>query len=187
MLFKFSIKAMKIGPRNKWRKLFIKARQIAWHLRTDSLTATQHLSTARLSIELFSQLLSQSRHLSIAGGLIKKSPISLTAPRQFLDSCICRTLKLNTSRLIEVTKIKIFRSDFWARLLYLCRVSFLTTLDLYKTYFRGRHIREYKENECKRWPMSYSLWKKLLRLCALGFCNQVLLDLHCWWSEELCS
>ena len=26
----------------------------------------------------------------------------------------------------------------------MCRVSFLTTLDLYKVYFRGRHIREYK-------------------------------------------
>ena len=71
--------------------------------------------------------------------------------------------------------------------MYLCRVSFLTTLDLYKAYFRGRHIREYKENICKRWPMPYSLWKKLLRLCALRFCNQVLLDLQCWWSEELCS
>ena len=35
--------------------------------------------------------------------------------------------------------------------------------------------------------MPYFLWKRLLRLCALGFCNQVLLDLHCWWSEELCS
>ena len=28
--------------------------------------------------------------------------------------------------------------------MYLCRVSFLTTLDIYKAYFRGRHIREYK-------------------------------------------
>ena len=59
--------------------------------------------------------------------------------------------------------------------MYLCRVSFLTTLDLYKVYFRGLQIREYKENICKRWPMPYSLWKKLLRLYALGFYNQVLL------------
>ena len=80
---------------------------------------------------------------------------------------------------IEVTGIQISRSDFWARLMYLCRASFLTTLDLYKAYFRGRHIREYKENICKRWPMPYSFKKKLLHLCALGFCNQVLLDLHC--------
>ena len=71
--------------------------------------------------------------------------------------------------------------------LYLCRVSFLTTLNLYKTYFRGCHIREYKENICKRWLMAYSLLNKLLRLCALGFCNQVLLDLHCWSNQELYS
>ena len=50
-----------------------------------------------------------------------------------------------------------FRFDFWLMLMYLCRVSFLTTLDIYKAYFRGRHIWEYKENTCKRWPMPYSL------------------------------
>ena len=88
---------------------------------------------------------------------------------------------------IEVTGIQISKSDFRPKLMYLCRVSFLTTLDIYKAYFRGRHIREYKENICKRWLMPYSLWKKLPRLCALGFCNQVLLDLHRWWSEEHCS
>ena len=33
----------------------------------------------------------------------------------------------------------------------MCRVSFLTTLDIYKTYFKGSHIREYKENTCKKW------------------------------------
>ena len=35
-------------------------------------------------------------------------------------------------------------------LIYLYRVSFLTTLDIYKAYFRGRHIREYKENICEK-------------------------------------
>jgi len=24
-------------------------------------------------------------------------------------------------------------------------------------------------------------------LYAIGFCNQVLPNLHCWWSEELCN
>ena len=43
---------------------------------------------------------------------------------------------------IEVTGIQIFRSDFRPMLMYLCRVSFLTTLDIYKAYFRGLHIRE---------------------------------------------
>ena len=65
--------------------------------------------------------------------------------------------------------------------------SFVPILDIYKAYFRGCHTKEYKENECKRWLMLYSLWKKLLCLCALEFCNQVFLDLHYWWSEELCS
>ena len=88
---------------------------------------------------------------------------------------------------IENYKIQISRFDFRPMLMYLCRVSFLTTLDIYKSYFKGRHVREYKENTCKRWPMPYYLWKKLLRLCALGFYNQVLLDLHCWWSEEFCN
>ena len=37
--------------------------------------------------------------------------------------------------------IQIFRSDFQPMLIYLCKVSFLTTLNIYKAYFRGRHIR----------------------------------------------
>ena len=111
----------------------------------------------------------------------------LLSPWQLLDSCICQSLKLDTSRSIEVMGIQIFRSNFLPMFLYLYRVSFLTTLDPYKAYFRGRHTWEYKENICKRWLIPYFLWKKLLRLCALGFCNQVLLDLHCWWSEELSS
>ena len=83
--------------------------------------------------------------------------------------------------------IQIFISDFRPMLMYLCRVSFLTTLEIYKAYLRSCHIREYKKNICKRWPMPYSLRRKLLHFCALGFCNQVLLDLHCRWSEKLCS
>ena len=67
------------------------------------------------------------------------------------------------------------------------RTSFLLTLDIYNAYFRGRHIIKYKENICKRWPMPYSLRKKLLHLLRLRVLNQVLLDLHCWWSENLCS
>ena len=51
---------------------------------------------------------------------------------------------------VEIYEIRISRSDFLPMLVYLYRVSFLTTLDIYKAYFRGRHIREYKENVCKR-------------------------------------
>ena len=113
-----------------------------------------------------------------------------------LDSCSTDSYlsRFNEARQVLSIEISIenyenqfFRFDFRPMLMYLSRVSFLTTLDIYKAYFRGRHIREYKENICKKWLKPYSLWKKLLRLCALGFCNQVLLDLHCWWSEKLCS
>ena len=33
---------------------------------------------------------------------------------------------------------------------YVFGTSFLLTLDIYKTYFRGRHIREYKGEHMKR-------------------------------------
>ena len=42
---------------------------------------------------------------------------------------------------IKVTGIQIFISDFRPMLIYLCRVSFLTILKIYKAYFRGRHIK----------------------------------------------
>ena len=110
---------------------------------------------------------------------------SSTVARQILS------IEISTNTIYQDIYRELRNSDFqiwfWPMLMYLCRVSFLTTLNIYKVYFKGCHIREYKENMCKRWLMSYSLWKKLLRLCALGFCNQVLLDLHCWWTEELCS
>ena len=51
---------------------------------------------------------------------------------------------------IEVMGIQISRSEFRPKLMYLYKVSFLTTLDIYKVDFRCRHIREYKENICKR-------------------------------------
>ena len=112
-----------------------------------------------------------------------------------LDSCSADSYlsRFNEARqilsievFIENYENQFFRYDFRSMLMYLCRVSFLTTLNIYKAYFRGCHVREYKENICKKWLMPYSLKKKLLRLCTLWFCNQVLLDLHCWWSEKLC-
>ena len=36
-------------------------------------------------------------------------------------------------------EIRFFRSGYMHILKYLCKVSFLTTLDLYKDYFKGRH------------------------------------------------
>ena len=100
---------------------------------------------------------------------------------------LCAQQPLNTSYLSRFKKETEILICFLGIRECVFGISFLTTLDIYKAYFRGRHIREYKENICKRWLMPYSLWKKLLHLCTLGFCNQVLHDLHCWWSEELCS
>ena len=39
---------------------------------------------------------------------------------------------------VENYQIRNFRSNYMHILMYLCRVSFLTTLDLYKDYFKGR-------------------------------------------------
>ena len=40
---------------------------------------------------------------------------------------------------IENYEIKFFRSNYTHILEYLCRVSFLTTLDIYRDYFKSRH------------------------------------------------
>ena len=40
---------------------------------------------------------------------------------------------------VENYEIRIFRSDFTHIHEYLCRVSFLTTLDIYKDCFKSRH------------------------------------------------
>ena len=37
---------------------------------------------------------------------------------------------------VKTYEIKIFRFDFQPKLVYLYRVSFLTTLDIYKAYFK---------------------------------------------------
>ena len=48
-----------------------------------------------------------------------------------LDSCSTETIS------IENYKIQISRSIFTHIQVYLCRVSFLTTLDIYMDYFKG--------------------------------------------------
>ena len=41
---------------------------------------------------------------------------------------------------IKNYEIQIFRFDFMHIHVYLCRISFLTTLDIYKDYFKGRQM-----------------------------------------------
>ena len=68
--------------------------------------------------------------------------------------------------------------------MYFCRVSFLTTLDIYKDYFKGRHkVMQEQYMHCVTGSInssssSFSL-KKLLRLNAKGFVTKELPDLHC--------
>ena len=48
-------------------------------------------------------------------------------------------------------EIRLFRFDYMHILKYLCRVSFLTTLDIYKDYFKGHHKcmqGDEKDNTC---------------------------------------
>ena len=44
-----------------------------------------------------------------------------------------------TAVFVENYEIRIFRFDFTYIHVYLYRVSFFTTLDIYKDYFKGRH------------------------------------------------
>ena len=50
-----------------------------------------------------------------------------------LDSCSIDKLS------IEIYENQIFNSDFTSIYVYLFRLSFLTTLNIYKDYFKGRH------------------------------------------------
>ena len=52
----------------------------------------------------------------------------------------------------------------------LCRISFLTILDIYKAYFRGRYIREYKEEHMQKVTDALFSLKEVIASFALyGF------------------
>ena len=126
MLFKPSIKTIKIGPRNKRRKVFIKAGQKLDRFSIDSSTD------------------------NIYQGLMKKA-------RQNLNRS---STDISTDISIEIYKIRISKSDFRPMLTCMCRVFFLRTLDIYKAYFKGSYIREYKENTSKKWPSALLSFKE---------------------------
>ena len=130
MLFKPSIKTIKIGPRNKRRKVFIKAGQKLDRFSIDSSTD------------------------NIYQGLMKKA-------RQNLNRS---STNISTDISIKIYKIRISKSDFRPMLTCMCRVFFLRTLDIYKTFFKGHYTwRTYAESDL----VLYSLCKKLLRLLRL--------------------
>ena len=80
---------------------------------------------------------------------------------------------LTVVRSIENYDFRISKSKIWPSLVYLFEISFLTTLDIYKAYFKGCHTQKYRDQE------TYILCVKLLRLYAIEFCNRMLLDLYC--------
>ena len=107
-----------------------------------------------------------------------------------LDSCSIDKLS------IKIYENKIFSSDFIPIHVYVFRFSFLTTLNLYKDYFKGRQrLRECEAKfcSCKLWlEIKFALvhlsLEKLLHLYTVGFCDQgVSWSSLCWWTKELCS
>ena len=86
-------------------------------------------------------------------------PISIEEPKE-----TPRSGSSTQTRSIELYKFRIFISEFQPMLMYLFRVSSLSTLDIYKTYFRSHHTRIQR-------PRVYFFCEKLLRLYAIGFCN----------------
>ena len=65
---------------------------------------------------------------------------------------------------VKIYKIRISRFDFRLMLTCMCRVSFLTTLDIYKAYFKGCYI---GRTHAKSDQAPYSLRKKLLCFLCL--------------------
>ena len=53
---------------------------------------------------------------------------------------------------VENYEIRFSRSDYMHIPMYLCRFSFLTTLDIYKDYFKGHQKVMQKDNTCIVWP-----------------------------------
>ena len=85
---------------------------------------------------------------------------------------------------IENYKIQIFRSVFHAYPSYVFRISFLTTLNIYKDYFKGHHKVVALVVTCMLWPeticpsSSFS-WRSCCVWMSYGFVTKELLDLHC--------
>ena len=86
-----------------------------------------------------------------------------------LDSCSIDHLS------IKIYRNQFFRSDFTPIRIYMFGLSFLTTLNIYKDHFKGRHKRHKScETSCKGLSQAYCdqrhmpqfifLFKKLLRL-----------------------
>ena len=110
-----------------------------------------------------------------------------------LDNCSIDKLS------IEIYENQFFRSNFIPIHIYLFRFYFLTTLNIYKDYFKGRqrlhklHKCEAKFCSCKLWPETeYTLVHLSLEEVVVLVHHMVLwpksfLIFIMWWTEELYS
>ena len=91
--------------------------------------------------------------------------------------------KLNTSSIYQALQIQDFHIWISAHV-DVCVLGFFSCnpryIYIYKAYFKSHLTR------IRRPRVLFSLWE-VTCLYAIRFCNQVLLDLHYWWSEELCN
>ena len=97
---------------------------------------------------------------------------------------------------VEVYEIQFFRIDFTPIREYVFRISFLTTQNIYKDYFKGRQrLRkcEAKLCSCKLWPktkfvlvhLSFEEATVFVHLRVLWPRSFVIFIV--WWTEELCN
>ena len=110
-----------------------------------------------------------------------------------LDRSLCKSFlsRFNVEAQHKLYLSRITKSDFLDLItrisLSICVRFLFSQLDIYKDYFKGRHKVMQKNNTCNKCPSSPFSLKKLLHLYTKGFVTKELPDLHCWWSEELCS
>ena len=87
-----------------------------------------------------------------------------------LDSCSTETIS------IENYKIQISRSVFTHIQVYLCRVYFLTTLDIYTDYFKGRlkwcEVIIHAYCDQRQFALVYLFFEEATAFLRKGFCNQ---------------
>ena len=103
------------------------------------------------------------------------------SPRHLIDSCICRSLKLDIcylSRFKKETKILICFLEIRQCVI---GTSFLLILDIYKVYFRGRYIREYKGEHMKKVTNALFALKEV----TVSLCLRVLLPNASWSSLSM--
>ena len=72
--------------------------------------------------------------------------------KDFYRGLILKLNRISTQAVsVENYKIRPFRSDYTHIPMYLYRFSFLTTLDIYKDYFKGHHEEMQSDNTCILW------------------------------------